>query len=192
MGILGLLAEIYSMPNLKMNLKFDIEVWMRLLLQDRILLTILIGTMDTSSCKFSPDLLTERISLIKWNLHSQGRTLIRKDSKSFFTTTEFNSSSNFNLLLIVFVQVLFKNLSVDMKDITPTSLLKDRKREIEGNPDFSNKDVGASQTQMVPEVKSSIMSSLNQVDLPLEVAASSNSGNHTHLLSQVCYVLSFF
>lgn len=26
MGILGLLAEIYLMPNLKMNLKFDIEV----------------------------------------------------------------------------------------------------------------------------------------------------------------------
>lgn len=26
MAILGLLAEIYSMPNLKMNLKFDIEV----------------------------------------------------------------------------------------------------------------------------------------------------------------------
>ena len=26
MGILALLAEIYSMPNLKMNLKFDIEV----------------------------------------------------------------------------------------------------------------------------------------------------------------------
>jgi hypothetical protein len=26
MGILGLLAEIYSLPNLKMNLKFDIEV----------------------------------------------------------------------------------------------------------------------------------------------------------------------
>ncbi|VVB11924.1 unnamed protein product [Arabis nemorensis] len=25
MAILGLLAEIYSMPNLKMNLKFDIE-----------------------------------------------------------------------------------------------------------------------------------------------------------------------
>lgn len=73
-----------------------------------------------------------------------------------------------------------------MKEITPTSLLKDRKREIEGNPDFSNKDVGASQTQMVAEVKSSIMSSLNQVELPLEVATPSNSGNHTHLLSQVC------
>ena len=26
MGILGLLVEIYAMPNLKMNLKFDIEV----------------------------------------------------------------------------------------------------------------------------------------------------------------------
>lgn len=72
-----------------------------------------------------------------------------------------------------------------MKEITPTSLLKDRKREIDGNPDFSNKDVGASQTQMVAEVKSGIMSSLNQVELPLEVATPSNSGNHTHLLSQV-------
>ncbi|KAK9910902.1 hypothetical protein M0R45_034838 [Rubus argutus] len=103
MGILGLLAEIYSMPNLKMNLKFDIEV-------------------------------------------------------------------------------LFKNLGVDLKEITPTSLLKDRNRELEGNPDFSNKDVGASQPQ-IAEVKSAIMSPLNQVELPLEVAPS-NSGSHTHLLSQ--------
>ncbi|XP_044493750.1 CCR4-NOT transcription complex subunit 1-like [Mangifera indica] len=105
MGILGLLAEIYSMPNLKMNLKFDIEV-------------------------------------------------------------------------------LFKNLGVDMKDITPTSLLKDRKREIEGNPDFSNKDVGASQPQMISEVKPGIISPLNHVELPVEVASSSNSGGPAHLLSQ--------
>ncbi|KAJ4727200.1 putative Ccr4-not transcription complex [Melia azedarach] len=105
MAILGLLAEIYSMPNLKMNLKFDIEV-------------------------------------------------------------------------------LFKNLGVDMKDITPTSLLKDRKREIEGNPDFSNKDVGASQPQLVPEVKSGIISPLSHVELPLEVASPPNSGGPTHLLSQ--------
>uniref|UniRef100_A0A2N9FJB6 CCR4-NOT transcription complex subunit 1-like n=1 Tax=Fagus sylvatica TaxID=28930 RepID=A0A2N9FJB6_FAGSY len=104
MGILGLLAEIYSMPNLKMNLKFDIEV-------------------------------------------------------------------------------LFKNLGVDMKDVTPTSLLKDRKREIEGNPDFSNKDVGASQ-QLVAEIKPGIVSPVNQVELPLEVPSPSNSGGHTHLLSQ--------
>ncbi|GAV69286.1 Not1 domain-containing protein/DUF3819 domain-containing protein [Cephalotus follicularis] len=105
MGILGLLAEIYSMPNLKMNLKFDIEV-------------------------------------------------------------------------------LFKNLGVDLKDITPTSLLKDRKREIEGNPDFSNKDVGASQPQMVAEVKSGIISPLSHIELPLEVASPPNSGGHSHLLSQ--------
>ncbi|KAL5862252.1 hypothetical protein ACOSQ3_003532 [Xanthoceras sorbifolium] len=105
MGILGLLAEIYSMPNLKMNLKFDIEV-------------------------------------------------------------------------------LFKNLGMDLKDMKPTSLLKDWKREIEGNPDFSNKDVGASQPQMVPEVKSGIISPLNHVELPLEVASPPNSGGPTHLLSQ--------
>ncbi|MED6130919.1 hypothetical protein PIB30_005208 [Stylosanthes scabra] len=105
MGILGLLAEIYSMPNLKMNLKFDIEV-------------------------------------------------------------------------------LFKNLSVDMKDVTPTSLLKDRKREIEGNPDFSNKDVGASQAQMMSDIKSSLIQPVNQVELPLEVTNPSNTGAHPHLLSQ--------
>lgn len=38
---------------------------------------------------------------------------------------------------------------------------------------------------MVAEVKSGIMSPLNQVELPLEVAPSSNSGGHTHILSQV-------
>ncbi|KAK9274352.1 hypothetical protein L1049_019166 [Liquidambar formosana] len=105
MGILGLLAEIYAMPNLKMNLKFDIEV-------------------------------------------------------------------------------LFKNLSVDMKDVTPTSLLKDRVREVEGNPDFSNKDVGTSQPQMVAEAKSGIVSKLNQIELPLEVTSTSLPGGHTHILSQ--------
>ncbi|KAJ8900176.1 hypothetical protein K2173_024816 [Erythroxylum novogranatense] len=105
MGILGLLVEIYSMPNLKMNLKFDIEV-------------------------------------------------------------------------------LFKNLGVDMKDITPTSLLKDRKREIEGNPDFSNKDVGAVQQQVVAEVKSGIISPLHHVEIPLEVPNPPISGGHTHLLSK--------
>ncbi|KAI4368425.1 hypothetical protein MLD38_016982 [Melastoma candidum] len=101
MGILGLLAEIYLMPNLKMNLKFDIEV-------------------------------------------------------------------------------LFKNLGVDMKDIAPTSLLKDRVREVEGNPDFSNKDSGISQTQVVADVKSGM---INQVDLPLKITGPSDSG-HTHILAQ--------
>ncbi|XP_004306964.1 PREDICTED: CCR4-NOT transcription complex subunit 1-like [Fragaria vesca subsp. vesca] len=79
-------------------------------------------------------------------------------------------------------KVLFKNLGVDLKEITPTSLLKNRTRELEGNPDFSNKDVGATQPQ-IAEVKSGIISPLNQVELPLDVAPS-NSGSHTHLLSQ--------
>lgn len=83
-------------------------------------------------------------------------------------------------------QVLFKNLGLELKEITPTSLLKDRKREMEGNPDFSNKDIGASQPQIGAEVKSGIISPLNQVELSLDVAPSSNSGGHTHLLSQVC------
>lgn len=79
-----------------------------------------------------------------------------------------------------------------MKEITPTSLLKNRTRELEGNPDFSNKDVGATQPQ-IAEVKSGIISPLNQVELPLDVAPS-NSGSHTHLLSQVCFqfLLEFF
>ena len=76
-----------------------------------------------------------------------------------------------------------------MKEITPTSLLKDRNRELEGNPDFSNKDIGASQPQ-IAEVKSGIVPPLNQIELPLDVAPS-NSGSHTHLLSQVCFGLLF-
>ncbi|CAI9292306.1 unnamed protein product [Lactuca saligna] len=106
MGILGLLAEIYAMPNLKMNLKFEIEV-------------------------------------------------------------------------------LFKNLNVDLKEVSPSSLLMDKVREVEGNPDFSNKDVGSTQQQpMVGEVKSSMISTLNQVDLPVEVASSSHPGGHSRILSQ--------
>ncbi|KAL8500295.1 hypothetical protein ACS0TY_020046 [Phlomoides rotata] len=105
MGILGLLAEIYAMPNLKMNLKFEIEV-------------------------------------------------------------------------------LFKNLGVDLKDVLPTSLLKDRVREVEGNPDFSNKDVGSSQAPVVNEVKPGIISTLNQVEVPLEVATSPHPGGHTRIMSQ--------
>ncbi|KAK9049274.1 hypothetical protein SSX86_031758, partial [Deinandra increscens subsp. villosa] len=105
MGVLALLAEIYAMPNLKMNLKFEIEV-------------------------------------------------------------------------------LFKNLNVDLKEVTPSSHLIDKVREVEGNPDFSNKDVGSVQQPMVGEVKSNIISTLNQVDLPVEVGSSSHPGGHSRILSQ--------
>ncbi|XP_077235419.1 transcription regulator [Tasmannia lanceolata] len=105
MGILGLLAEIYALPNLKMNLKFDIEV-------------------------------------------------------------------------------LFKNLGVDMKDVKPTSLLKERVREIEGNPDFSNKDNSISQPQMVAEVNSGMMSTLSLVELQPEVTNPSHPTGHPNVLAQ--------
>lgn len=104
MAILGLLAEIYAMPNLKMNLKFEIEV-------------------------------------------------------------------------------LYKNLGVDMNNVSPTSLLKDRQRAVEGNPDFSNKDVGSSQ-QTVSELKSSMVSNLNQVEIAAEVAVPLQPAGHSRVLPQ--------
>ncbi|XP_058104448.1 uncharacterized protein LOC131248268 isoform X3 [Magnolia sinica] len=105
MAILSLLAEIYALPNLKMNLKFDIEV-------------------------------------------------------------------------------LFRNLCVDMKDVKPSSLLKDRVREIEGNPDFSKKDTGASQPPMVAEANSGMVSSLSQVEVQAEHTNPSHSCGHYNGLSQ--------
>ncbi|CAI9101327.1 OLC1v1038621C1 [Oldenlandia corymbosa var. corymbosa] len=101
MGILGLLAEIYAMPNLKMNLKFDIEV-------------------------------------------------------------------------------LFKTLGVDLKDVPPTSLLKARVREVEGNPDFSIKDAASSQ-QIGGEVK---VPPINKVDLPPDVPGQVHPAAHPRVLTQ--------
>ncbi|KAL3814967.1 hypothetical protein ACJIZ3_016235 [Penstemon smallii] len=102
MAILGLLAEIYAMPNLKMNLKFDIEV-------------------------------------------------------------------------------LFKNLGIDLKDVAPTSLLTDRVREVEGNPDFSIKDIPSSQPPALNE--SGIISTRNQVEQPLDVAPPHAAG-HPRIMPQ--------
>ncbi|XP_024989142.1 CCR4-NOT transcription complex subunit 1-like [Cynara cardunculus var. scolymus] len=105
MGILGLLAEIHAMPNLKVNLKFEIEVF-------------------------------------------------------------------------------FKNLDMDLKAVPPSSLLKGRVRKFEGNPDFSNKDVGSSQQHIVEEVNSTMRSDVNQVELPPEAAVPTYQGGHSHMLYQ--------
>uniref|UniRef100_A0A1D1XGX4 CCR4-NOT transcription complex subunit 1 n=1 Tax=Anthurium amnicola TaxID=1678845 RepID=A0A1D1XGX4_9ARAE len=105
MGILSLLTEIYNLPNLKMNLKFDIEV-------------------------------------------------------------------------------LFKNLSVDLKDVKPTLLLKDRLREVEGNPDFSTKDISATQATIVAEVNTVLLPTLNPVDMQADVSSTSHPGVHPNVLSQ--------
>uniref|UniRef100_A0A804NQ75 Transcription regulator n=1 Tax=Zea mays TaxID=4577 RepID=A0A804NQ75_MAIZE len=105
MGILSLLAEIYNLPNLKMNLKFDIEV-------------------------------------------------------------------------------LFKNLTVDIKDVKPTSLLKDHLREVEGNLDFSNKDVTASQTPVVAEVPSGTIPSLTHMEQQPEINITSRAMILPNILNQ--------
>ncbi|XP_062205575.1 uncharacterized protein LOC133907537 isoform X2 [Phragmites australis] len=105
MGILSLLVEIYNLPNLKMNLKFDIEV-------------------------------------------------------------------------------LFKNLSVDMKDVKPSSLLKDRIRQFMGNPDFSNKDVSAPAAPAVAEVSSGIIPSMNHVELQPEINSTSRATSLPNMLNQ--------
>lgn len=93
------------------------------------------------------------------------------------------------ILSLLFIQVLFKNLGIDMKTVKPTSFLKDREREVEGNPDFSNKDVVASQTQTISEINTGIVPALNRVDLPPEIVCSSHPhpGGQLNLLSQVCY-----
>lgn len=80
---------------------------------------------------------------------------------------------------------MFKNLSVDMKDVKPSSLLKDRIRQVVGNPDFSNKDVSASQTPAAAEISSTIVPSMNHVDLQHEINNSSRATNVPNMLSQV-------
>jgi hypothetical protein len=75
-----------------------------------------------------------------------------------------------------------------MKDVKPTSLLKDRGREVEGNPDFSNKDV-ASQTQVSVEVSSGINPPINHMELQPEVNNTSRAMSLPTILNQVGFRL---
>ncbi|KAL6878509.1 hypothetical protein ACP4OV_012679 [Aristida adscensionis] len=78
----------------------------------------------------------------------------------------------------------FLNLIVNMKDVKPTSLLKDRIREVEGNPDFSNKDVSASQTPVVAEVSSAVIPALTHVELQPEISSTSHAMSLPNTLNQ--------
>jgi hypothetical protein len=89
------------------------------------------------------------------------------------------------LTVLLGFQVLFKNLTVDMKDVKPTSLLKDRLREVEGNPDFSNKDVTTSQTPVVPEVLPGTIPSSTHVELQPEINITSRAMSLPNILNQV-------
>lgn len=113
MAILSLLVEIYNLPNLKMNLKFDIEV-------------------------------------------------------------------------------LFKNLNVDMKEVKPSKLLEGLEREIDGNPDFSNKEAVFSQSPSpapsatIESAQSAAVPSLpQQLDIPPELPVVAQPALSTSLSSSV-------
>ena len=86
-------------------------------------------------------------------------------------------------------QVLFKNLSVDMKDVKPSSLLKDRIRQFMGNPDFSNKDVSAPAAPAVAEVSSGIVPSMNHAELQPEINSTSRATSLPNMLNQVGLLL---
>ncbi|KAL5664783.1 hypothetical protein ACJX0J_024891, partial [Zea mays] len=70
------------------------------------------------------------------------------------------------------------------KDVKPTSLLKDRLREVEGNPDFSNKDVTASQTSVVAEVPSGTIPSLTHMEQQPEINITSRAMSLPNILNQ--------
>ena len=77
-----------------------------------------------------------------------------------------------------------------MKDVKVSQLLKGRVREIEGNPDFSNKDVTLHQPLFTTENSTvSAPSSLGHVDLPSEASVSaSHAVIPSSSMSQVFFI----
>lgn len=91
------------------------------------------------------------------------------------------------------LQVLFKNLNVDMKEVKPSKLLENRVRELEGNPDFSNKEpIHAQPPQVASESATpyvAVVPSLpQQLDLLLDIPVGNNSATTmtTSAIAQVC------
>ncbi|KAI3796684.1 hypothetical protein L1987_39363 [Smallanthus sonchifolius] len=90
---------------------------------------------------------------------------------------EIHAMPNLKANLTFEIEVLFKNLNVDMKEVKPTSLLKDKARITEGNPDFSERKI-------VEEVKSTVRYDVNQVELLAEAAGPSYQGGPSHIVYQ--------
>ncbi|KAL4585826.1 hypothetical protein LXL04_010452 [Taraxacum kok-saghyz] len=90
---------------------------------------------------------------------------------------EIHAMPNLKINLSFSIEILFKNLDLDIKTVTPTSLLKDRVRKIEGNPDFSNKDVG-------PCKQITQRSNVTQGELPQKATGPSYQGEDIKLLFQ--------
>ncbi|PWA47731.1 cytochrome P450 [Artemisia annua] len=79
-------------------------------------------------------------------------------------------------------QISFKNLDIDMKEVTPSSLLKNRVTIVEGNPDFSNNNF-RSYIKQKDKVNSNstVRSVVNQVKSPIVAAGPSDQAGHTHM-----------
>ena len=68
----------------------------------------------------------------------------------------------------------------------PTQILKGRAREVEGNPDFSDKYLETAQQQVVTNHTTGSIAPINQVELQPEVSTSRDSTPHPPVLYQVC------
>ena len=69
-----------------------------------------------------------------------------------------------------------------MKEVTPSSLLKNRVRIVEGNPDFSNKSFESYQKQKDKvNSNSTVRFVVNQVKSPVVPAGPSDQAGHTNM-----------
>lgn len=96
--------------------------------------------------------------------------------------------------IFLYLQVLFKNLNVDMKEVKPSKLLEGLEREVEGNPDFSNKDPVFSQSPS-PALSANnssqsvtVPSLPQQLDIPPELPIPTQPATSlaSSVISQVC------
>ncbi|GJS91328.1 CCR4-NOT complex component [Tanacetum coccineum] len=95
---------------------------------------------------------------------------------------EIHAMKNLKANLKFEIEILFKNLDVDMKEVTPSSLLKNRVRIVEGNPDFSNNSFSSYQKQKDKvNSNSTVRSVVNQVNSPVMAAGPSDQAGHTYM-----------
>ncbi|PWA61470.1 CCR4-Not complex component, Not1, C-terminal [Artemisia annua] len=96
--------------------------------------------------------------------------------------TEIHAMKNLKANLKFEIEILFKNLEVDMLEVNPSSLLKNRVRIVEGNPDFANNSSGSYQKRKDKVTSNStVRSVLNQVKSPVVAAGPSDQSGNTHM-----------
>ncbi|PWA61468.1 CCR4-Not complex component, Not1, C-terminal [Artemisia annua] len=95
---------------------------------------------------------------------------------------EIHAMKNLKANLKFEIKILFKNLNVDLKEVTPSSLLKNRVRIVEGNPDFPSNSSGSYLKQKDKVTSNStVRSVVNQVKSPVVAAGPSDQAGHTFM-----------